>query len=117
MSELLGAKALARGVVIGQVQAHDIGLGKQLFERDLLNTGFGRFGMLVARIAQHTGAKGLKEAARGATDLAAAHDADGLAADLDAHKAGARLAGTNGGVGGTHLAQHVDGEAKGELGD
>ena len=99
------------------MQAHDIGLGKQLIERDLLNTCFGCLGMLVAGIAQHAGAKGLKEAARGAADLTAAHDTYGFAADLGAHKAGARLAGANGGVGGTHLAQHVDGKAKGELGD
>ena len=116
LSELLGTKALARGVVIGQVQAHDIGLGKQLLERDLLDTGLGRLGMLVAGIAQHAGSKGLKEATRGAADLAAAHDAYGLAADLGAHKTGARLAGANGGIGSTHLAQYIDGKAKGKLG-
>ena len=116
LSELLGAKGLARGVVIGQVQAHDIGLGKQLLERDLLNAGLGGFRVLVARIAQHAGAKGLKETTRGAADFAATHDADGLAADLGAHKTGARLAGTNGGVGSAHLAEHIDGKAKGELG-
>ncbi len=32
LGELLGAEALARGVIVRQVQAYDIGLGEQLLE-------------------------------------------------------------------------------------
>lgn len=85
LGELLGAKALARGVIVRQVQAYDIGLGEQLLERNLLNAGLGCLGMLVAGISQHAGAKGLKETTRGAADLTAAHDTHGLVADLGAH--------------------------------
>ena len=71
----------------------------------------------MARVAEHVGSERAEELGSLDADMARAHDADGLAVDLSADEASGGAAVARGRVAFRHAAEHVDGQADGQLGD
>lgn len=102
----------------GAVEANDVGLGEQFFERKVFGAELDQFLVRVWVVGEQLTAKAFHDAAEDAADFSSTDDADGFAVEVEPLQTVdgvVKLA--NPVVGAVDLAVQAEDEAGGELGD